>query len=849
MSKNSSQEYSFQSKINENFFETKHLQDTNRLNNVDYLSDIAFKDEFLHNQKETNIMEYPMSSKFNRCPNTSERNMYPFCISHEKHKNSTPSSKLHVKDVLPTPSYHLSSQSCSSINMKNATKLENQMQPFSHLHNTSNIWVDWKHSLNSQNQEHNEKSNLPYCLRPPGSSISTTSPSYKNNLPFKDSNLSLKSSLRSFSSSLALSNNSTLSGNSLGNLFKYESIKYEDNSTYEQFLKHRSTFSNIFSDFCTVKLKPNLSKKKVFSLLKKTDCRGKPISLLHASTIHLISIFKICNPKFNYELSKNPKRALTKPNKGTKNDGYDNEDNDYILYVNDILGSDRGNRYLILDILGQGTFGQVVKCRNIRTQEIVAVKVIKNKPAYFNQSMTEITILDLLNKKLDKSRKYNILQLKDTFIHKKHLCIVSELLSVNLYELIKQNQFKGLNTNLVRIFAVQILDAMIVLNEAKIIHCDLKPENILLNSLESPVVKIIDFGSACHERQTIYTYIQSRFYRSPEVLLGLPYSSSIDVWSFGCIIAELFLGLPLFPGTSEYNQIFRIVEMLGMPPAWMIEMGKQSKDFFEKIIDNTGHKIYCLKTMEQYEKEHNTTETPNKRYFSASTLPEIIKTYPMQKKFTKSSDIDKETILRMTLTDFLIGLLNINPLERLSPQQAKMHPFITGDRLTKKIMSPLDVNPFFKFPENTSNINHLDSSPNSQCSQKIIGPKPYSIPLLDLQTKDNSYIPSNTETRDSSELFSNYTNPLYLSTSTDIYNQSQESNRQKRVPDIPSSIPSKDFQKYPNTSNLPQQIYEMDYFPKSSEHSSFLMFQNNYEIPLKYPSKVNRKDRKPFLSF
>jgi serine/threonine protein kinase len=82
-------------------------------------------------------------------------------------------------------------------------------------------------------------------------------------------------------------------------------------------------------------------------------------------------------------------------------------------------------------------------------------------------------------------------------------------------------------------------------------------------SLQSPQIKVIDFGSACHERQTVYTYIQSRFYRSPEVLLGLSYTAAIDMWSLGCIAVELFLGLPLFPGTSEYNQICRIVDMLG----------------------------------------------------------------------------------------------------------------------------------------------------------------------------------------------------------------------------------------------------------------------------------------------
>jgi hypothetical protein len=92
-----------------------------------------------------------------------------------------------------------------------------------------------------------------------------------------------------------------------------------------------------------------------------------------------------------------------------------------------------------------------------------------------------------------------------------------------------------------------------VLREAAIIHCDLKPENILLappgpggGSLGQ--LKLIDFGSACFESRTAYSYIQSRFYRSPEVLLGLSYSAAIDMWSFGCVAAELFLGLPLFPG-------------------------------------------------------------------------------------------------------------------------------------------------------------------------------------------------------------------------------------------------------------------------------------------------------------
>lgn len=458
--------------------------------------------------------------------------------------------------------------------------------------------------------------------------------------------------------------------------------------------------------------------------LRRANPDGGYISPLQAATAHLPQTYRICNPSFNYLSSRNPRRVLTKPSQGKKNDGYDNEDCDYILYVNDVLGIDEGQRYLILDVLGQGTFGQVVKCQNMKTLEVVAVKVIKNKTAYFNQSMMEVTILDLLNNKLDKSDEHHILRLKDTFIHRHHLCLVFELLSVNLYELIKQNQFRGLSMNLVRVFATQLLNAMTVLNEAKIIHCDLKPENILLKNLETPIIKVIDFGSACHERQTVYTYIQSRFYRSPEVLLGLPYSASIDIWSLGCIVAELFLGLPLFPGSSEYNQITRITEMLGYPPSWMLEMGKQSGEFFEKSVesDSTGRKRYRLKSLEQYSREHQVTEQPSKRYFQETSLQEIITKYPLPRKNMTEKDVDKEMYLRRTFVDFVAGLLNMNPLERWSPQQARMHPFITGQKFEGSFVPPM-----FRAAKKPTAENplppppsHHNQAPQQKAAEKLI---------------------------------------------------------------------------------------------------------------------------------
>ncbi|KAK6543241.1 dual specificity protein kinase yak1 [Orbilia ellipsospora] len=492
---------------------------------------------------------------------------------------------------------------------------------------------------------------------------------------------------------------------------------------------------------------------------RRAHPEGGFISPVQALTCYLPATYRICNPNFKYESSRNPRRVLTKPSKGVKNDGYDNEDSDYILYVNDILGSEEAghkNRYLILDVLGQGTFGQVVKCQNLRTQEVVAVKVVKNRTAYFNQSMMEVSVLDLLNSKLDKNDEHHILRLKDTFIHRQHLCLVFELLSVNLYELIKQNQFRGLSTTLVRVFAQQLLNALTLLNKAKLIHCDLKPENILLKNLESPIIKVIDFGSACDERQTVYTYIQSRFYRSPEVLLCLPYSSAIDMWSLGCIVVELFLGLPLFPGSSEYNQVARIVEMLGLPPTWMLEMGKQSGEFFEKVTDEFGRKTYRLKSMETYSREHGTKEQPSKRYFQATTLPDIINQYAMPRKNMKPAEIEREMNNRIAFIDFVRGLLNINPLERWSPQQAKLHPFITQQKFTGPFVPPMNLkssptaglpkSPHPAVPSNQSQTSSqsIQISHTNSVSEGVLKPKPNISNISGLQQQQqqqqaNSY--------------------------------------------------------------------------------------------------------------
>ncbi|KAK7805446.1 hypothetical protein U0070_017729 [Myodes glareolus] len=213
-------------------------------------------------------------------------------------------------------------------------------------------------------------------------------------------------------------------------------------------------------------------------------------------------------------------------------------------------------------MIGKGSFGQVVKCLDHKNNELVALKIIRNKKRFHHQALVELKILEAVRRK-DKDNSHNVVHMKDFFYFRNHLCITFELLGINLYELMKNNSFQGFSLSIVRRFTFSVLKCLQMLYVEKIIHCDLKPENIVLYQRGQVTVKVIDFGSSCYEHQKVYTYIQSRFYRSPEVILGHPYNMAIDMWSLGCIMAELYTGYPLFPGENEVEQLACIMEVRG----------------------------------------------------------------------------------------------------------------------------------------------------------------------------------------------------------------------------------------------------------------------------------------------
>ena len=290
------------------------------------------------------------------------------------------------------------------------------------------------------------------------------------------------------------------------------------------------------------------------------------------------------------------------PDPNFPNLGYDNERGDYKI----VNGDHFEFRYEILGMIGKGSFGQVCKCYDHKLKEIVAVKVVRNKRKFHKQGAVEVKLLKVM-KDQDPEDNYNIVAIKNHFTFRNHLCIVFELLSISLYDLLKLNGFQGFQIGLVSKFAIQILVSLQYSQSLGIVHCDLKPENILLKHKDKCGIKLIDFGSGCYENERIYTYIQSRFYRAPEVMLGIAYTAAIDMWSLACILVELFIGYPVFPGENEAEQFLRITEVLGLAPSSLLDQSTRKNVFFDsqgqlRIIPNSRGKLRYpgTRTIEDY---------------------------------------------------------------------------------------------------------------------------------------------------------------------------------------------------------------------------------------------------------
>ena len=246
--------------------------------------------------------------------------------------------------------------------------------------------------------------------------------------------------------------------------------------------------------------------------------------------------------------------------------------------------------YLVQGELGSAAFSTAYRCLDLCSevdedgfQDEVCLKVIKNTKDYFDQSLDEIKILQLL-KDTGRAKENNIVEMKSYFYHREHLVIVTELLRQNLYEFGKsiaesEGPLYFTRTRLSHIIR-QCLTALKFVHELGLMHCDIKPENILLCSYSRALVKVIDFGSSSFVTDRQSSYIQSRSYRAPEVILGLPYDGKIDIWSLGCVVAEMYTNEVTFQNDSEVSMLSRIEAICGPFPRHMVANGRNSHRIF-----------------------------------------------------------------------------------------------------------------------------------------------------------------------------------------------------------------------------------------------------------------------------
>ncbi|CAK6979505.1 homeodomain-interacting protein kinase 1 isoform X2 [Scomber scombrus] len=354
-----------------------------------------------------------------------------------------------------------------------------------------------------------------------------------------------------------------------------------------------------------------------------------------------------------------------------------NGEGDYQLVQHEILCSVSCS-YEVLEFLGRGTFGQVAKCWKRGTNEIVAIKILKNHPSYARQGQIEVGILNRLS--AENADEYNFVRSYECFQHKGHTCLVFEMLEQNLYDFLKHSKFSPLPLRHIRPILQQVATALMKLKSLGLIHADLKPENIMLvDPLRQPYrVKVIDFGSASHVSKAVCsTYLQSRYYRAPEIILGLPFCEAIDMWSLGCVIAELFLGWPLYPGASEYDQIRYISQTQGLPAEYLLSAGTKTNRFFNRGPDSS-YPLWRLKTPSEHEMEMGIKSKEARKYIF-NCLDDMMQVN--LSSHLEGTDMLAEKADRREFIDLLKRMLRLDADKRITPTKTLGHPFVTMSHL------------------------------------------------------------------------------------------------------------------------------------------------------------------------
>lgn len=345
-------------------------------------------------------------------------------------------------------------------------------------------------------------------------------------------------------------------------------------------------------------------------------------------------------------------------NNAQLNDNWDDAEG----YLNVRAGDTLKNRYVLKEVLGKGVFAVVIHAQDTTQNNVtVAIKCVRNNDLMYRTSLKEISILKEINK-ADPNNKYHCVQYICDFIHKQHLCIVLEALHMDLRGVIKKyGKNHGIHTKALMSYSRQLLMALRLLKKIGIVHYDIKPDNILVNEKKN-LLKLCDFGSAAKLDENEFTpYLVSRFYRAPEIILGIQYSHSIDIWSTACTIYEMATGRILFTGSSNNRMLKCFMDLKGKIPVKLIKKGKFKDQHFNYNNNFLLHKKDALTGRDKFTEICNSTVTRD--------------LYKELMRSCKNKNTGDE-MKRNQLKDLLDRMLMLDPKRRHTVTDCLKHSFI-----------------------------------------------------------------------------------------------------------------------------------------------------------------------------
>ncbi|MCO5613190.1 hypothetical protein L7F22_067466 [Adiantum nelumboides] len=340
-------------------------------------------------------------------------------------------------------------------------------------------------------------------------------------------------------------------------------------------------------------------------------------------------------------------------------DNWDDAEGYYCHRIGEVLDS----RYEVVALHGRGVFSSVIRARPLRTSTNnavdVAIKMIRNNDVMLKCGQQELKILKKLDG-ADPENKRHCVRLLTSLVYRNHLCLVFESMHMNLREALRKSVWKtGFSLGAMRHYAKQLFIALKHLRNCGVLHCDIKPDNMLVNE-DKNVLKLCDFGSAMYTGENEITpYLVSRFYRAPEIMLGLVYDYPLDIWSVGCCLFEFFTGKVLFPGRTNNDMLKLHMELKGPFPKKMLKKARFVSEHFDQDYN------FC-----------SATDDP----VTKSSIKHVwmnVKAKGIDSLLRGQGTMDDPKMLK-DFKDLLDKSLILDPGKRLTVSEALRHPFISG---------------------------------------------------------------------------------------------------------------------------------------------------------------------------